>query len=336
MLFRSRAAREGVLIKGGAHLESLGALTAIAFDKTGTLTVGKPELTDVVAFSGKEADLLIVAAALESRSAHPLAQAVVAAAKARGLTWNDAEKVEAITGKGVQGEVDGQKIIIGNAKLFENEGIPEAIQQQISRLQTEGKTIMLIRMDNRFLGILGLADTPRVGAREMLERLHRLGIRKTIMLTGDNEMVGQAIARAVGLDEVKAGLLPEDKVKVMEELAQSHGQVAMVGDGVNDAPAMARATVGIAMGGAGTDVALETADVALMGDDLGKLPFVVALSRRSRAVIRQNLWMSLGVVAMLIPATLMGWAGIAVAVLIHEGSTLVVVVNALRLLAYKP
>jgi Cd2+/Zn2+-exporting ATPase len=181
-----------------------------------------------------------------------------------------------------------------------------------------------------------LADTPRVGAREMLERLHRLGIRKTIMLTGDNEMVGQAIARAVGLDEVKAGLLPEDKVKVMEELAQSHGQVAMVGDGVNDAPAMARATVGIAMGGAGTDVALETADVALMGDDLGKLPFVVALSRRSRAVIRQNLWMSLGVVAMLIPATLMGWAGIAVAVLIHEGSTLVVVVNALRLLAYKP
>jgi len=330
------AAREGVLIKGGAHLESLGALTAIAFDKTGTLTMGKPELTDVVAFSGKEADLLIVAAALESRSAHPLAQAVVTTAKARGLTWNDAEKVEDVTGKGLRGEVDGQKVIIGNAKLFDGKPIPDVIQQAMLRLQAEGKTIMLIQMKGQFLGILGLADTPRTGTREALERLHQLGIRKTIMLTGDNEIVGQAIARAVGLDEVKAGLLPEDKVKVMEELAQRYGQVAMVGDGVNDAPAMARATVGIAMGGAGTDVALETADVALMGDDLGKLPFVVALSRRSRTVIRQNLWMSLGVVALLIPATLLGWAGIAVAVLIHEGSTLVVVINALRLLAYKP
>jgi Cd2+/Zn2+-exporting ATPase len=156
------------------------------------------------------------------------------------------------------------------------------------------------------------------------------------MLTGDNEIVGQAIAQAVGLDEVRSGLLPEDKVKAMEELAQSYGQVAMVGDGVNDAPAMARATVGIAMGGAGTDVALETADVALMADDLSKLPFAVALSRASKDVIRQNLWVSLGVVALLIPATLSGWAGIGVAVLIHEGSTLLVVINALRLLAYNP
>jgi len=194
---------------------------------------------------------------------------------------------------------------------------------------------MLIQMDGQFLGILGLADTPRMGTREMLEHLYRAGIRKTIMLTGDNETVSQAIARAVGLDEVKAGLLPEDKLRVMEELVQRYGQVAMVGDGVNDAPAMARATVGIAMGGAGTDVALETADVALMADDLSKLPFAVALSHASRSVIRQNLGVSLGVVALLIPATLLGWAGIGVAVLIHEGSTLLVVINALRLLAYK-
>jgi Cd2+/Zn2+-exporting ATPase len=300
------------------------------------LTLGKPQLTDVVAITGDEASLLTTAATLESHSAHPLAQAVMAEAKARGLTWGDPEKVEAITGKGLRGEVDGQMVTIGNLRLFENEAIPEVIQQQMRRLQAEGKTIMLIQMDSQFLGVLGLADTPREGTREMLDHLHRLGIRKTIMLTGDNEIVGQAIAQAVGLDEVRSGLLPEDKVKAMEELAQSYGQVAMVGDGVNDAPAMARATVGIAMGGAGTDVALETADVALMADDLSKLPFAVALSRASKDVIRQNLWVSLGVVALLIPATLSGWAGIGVAVLIHEGSTLLVVINALRLLAYNP
>jgi Cd2+/Zn2+-exporting ATPase len=331
----ARAARGGVLIKGGAHLENLGVLTAIAFDKTGTLTVGKPKVTDVVAISGDEARLLTIAAAVESRSAHPLAQAVVAEAKGRGLTWSEVGKTESVTGKGVRAEFDEQKIAIGNARLFDGESIPEVIQQHAERLQTEGKTIMLTQADGQFLGIFALADTPREGVKQVLERLHQTGIRKTIMLTGDNERVGRAIADAVGLDEVKAGLLPEDKVKAMEELAQRYGQVAMVGDGVNDAPAMARATVGIAMGGAGTDVALEAADVALMGDDLSRLPFAVALSRASKRIIRQNLWVSLGVVALLVPATLFGWAGIGVAVLIHEGSTLVVVLNALRLLAYR-
>jgi Cd2+/Zn2+-exporting ATPase len=331
----ARAARGGVLIKGGAHLENLGVLTAIAFDKTGTLTVGKPAVTDVVAVSGNEEHLLTIAAAVESRSAHPLAQAVVVEAKRRGLTWNEAGETESVTGKGVRAEFDGKKVTIGNVKLFDGEPIPDAIQQQVERLQTEGKTIMLIQADGQFLGVVALADTPREDVREVLARLHQLGIRKTIMLTGDNERVGRAIADAVGLDEVRAGLLPEDKVKAMEELGKRYGQVAMVGDGVNDAPAMARATVGIAMGGAGTDVALETADVALMADDLSKLPFAVALSRASRRIIRQNLWVSMGVVALLIPATLFGWAGIGLAVLIHEGSTIIVVVNALRLLAYK-
>jgi Cd2+/Zn2+-exporting ATPase len=299
------------------------------------LTIGKPRVTDVVAVIVDEARLLTVAAAVESRSAHPLAQAVVAEAKGRGLTWSEAGKTESVTGKGVRAEFEGQKVAIGNAKLFDGESLPEVIQQHILRLQTEGKTIMLIQVDGQFLGVVALADTPREGVRGVLERLHQLGIRKTIMLTGDNEGVGRAIANTVGLDEVKAGLLPEDKVKAMEELSQRYGQVAMVGDGVNDAPAMARATVGIAMGGAGTDVALETADVALMADDLSKLPFAVALSRASRRIIRQNLWVSLGVVALLIPATLFGWTGIGVAVLLHEGSTLVVVLNALRLLAYR-
>ncbi|ODU03224.1 MAG: cadmium-transporting ATPase, partial [Thiobacillus sp. SCN 63-1177] len=325
----ARAARGGVLIKGGAHLENLGVLTAIAFDKTGTLTVGKPKVTDVVAVSGDEAGLLTLAAAVESRSAHPLAQAVVAEAKRRGLSWSEAGEVESVTGKGVRAEFDGQKVAIGNARLFDGEAVPEVIQQQAERLQAEGKTLMLIQANGQFLGVLALADTP------VLEGLRRIGIRKTIMLTGDNERVGRAIADAVGLDEVRAGLLPEDKVKAMEALGEQYGRVAMVGDGVNDAPAMARATVGIAMGGAGTDVALETADVALMADDLSKLPFAVALSCASRRIIRQNLLVSLGVVALLIPATLFGWAGIGLAVLIHEGSTVVVVVNALRLLAYE-
>ncbi|MDP2818912.1 MAG: heavy metal translocating P-type ATPase [Polaromonas sp.] len=331
----ARAARGGVLIKGGVHLENLGVLTAIAFDKTGTLTVGKPKVTDVVAVVGDEARLLTVAAAVESRSAHPLAQAVATEAKNRDLSWSEAGEVEAVTGKGVRADFEGQKIAIGNAKLFDGESIPEVVQQHALRLQAEGKTIMLIQADGQFLGVVALADTPREGVRGVLERLHQLGIQKTIMLTGDNEGVGRAIANSVGLDEVKAGLLPEDKVKAMEELEARYGQVAMVGDGVNDAPAMARATVGIAMGGASTDVALETADVALMADDLSRLPFAVALSRASRRIIRQNLWVSLGVVAVLIPATLFGWAGIGLAVLVHEGSTIVVVINALRLLAYK-
>ena len=330
----ARAARGGVLIKGGVHLENLGVLTAIAFDKTGTLTVGRPKVTDVVAVSGDETGLLTIAAAVESRSAHPLAQAVVTEAKGRGLSWREAGEVEAVTGKGLRAQFDGKKIAIGNVKMFEGESVPDVVQKHATRLQTEGKTIMLIQADGQFLGVVALADTPREGVKQVLERLHQIGIRKTIMLTGDNEGVARAIASAVGLDEVKAGLMPEDKVKAMEELGQRYGQVAMIGDGVNDAPAMARATVGIAMGGAGTDVALETADVALMADDLSKLPFAVALSRASKRIIRQNLYVSLGVVALLIPATLFGWAGIGIAVLVHEGSTVVVVVNALRLLGY--
>ncbi len=220
----ARAARGGVLIKGGAHLENLGVLTAIAFDKTGTLTIGKPKLTDVVAVSGNEERLLTIAAAVENRSAHPLAQAVVTEAKRRGLTWGEAGEVEAVTGKGVRAEFEGQKVAIGNARLFDGESLPEVIQQHVLRLQAEGKTIMLIQVDGQFLGVVALADTPREGVRGVLERLHQLGIRKTIMLTGDNEGVGRAIANTIGLDEVKAGLLPEDKVKAMEELGQRHGR----------------------------------------------------------------------------------------------------------------
>ena len=331
----ARAARAGVLIKGGAHLENLGRLTAIAFDKTGTITEGRPRLTDIVAFDMPESELLALAAAVESRSGHPLAQAIVVAARERGLRWEESADAQAVTGKGIRAMLGGRRIEIGNLKLFDGENMAAEFAAQLERLESAGRTTMLVRVDGRCAGILGLMDTPRAGAGEMLAELRALGIAKTVMLTGDNERVARAVAQGVGLSEVRASLLPEDKVGAIASLVEQYGLAAMVGDGVNDAPALARATVGIAMGGAGSDVALETADVVLMGDELGKLPFAVALSRAARSAIRQNLLISLGVVALLIPATLFGWAGIGVAVLIHEGSTIVVVLNALRLLSYR-
>ncbi len=343
----AQAARNGVLIKGGVHLENLGAVRAIAFDKTGTITQGRPEVTDVVANHLPEEVVLKVAAAVEIRSNHPLAQAVVREAQRQGLELPPADSLEIVTGRGVRSSLDGRPVLIGNLKLFEAEGlaVPDSIRTQVERLEAEGKTTMVIygpepaadggweRSD--FLGLIALADVPRPEARETLARLKALGIREMVMLTGDNERVAAAIAQTVGLTEVRANLLPEQKVDAIKALLAQHGRVAMVGDGVNDAPALAQATVGVAMGGAGTDVALETADVALMADDLTKLPFAVGLSRQARWVIRQNLIASLGVVALLIPAALFGLVGIGLAILAHEGSTLVVVANALRLLGYR-
>ncbi len=330
----ARAARGGVLIKGGAHLENLRTLSVIAFDKTGTITTGKPSITDVVAFDEDEATLLATAASVESRSGHPLARAVVQAARARKLEWPTASDVQAVTGKGMHARVSSRQVSIGNLRLFEHDDVPDSVRQQVARLESLGKTTMLIRIDGVFVGLLALADTPRPGMRELFARLASLGVGKTVMLTGDNEQVAKAVAATVGISDVRADLLPEEKLKVIDQLMKDHGQVAMVGDGVNDAPAMARATVGIAMGGAGTDVALETADVALMADDLSRLPFAIALGRASHSIIQQNLWAAFGVVALLIPAALFGWASMGIAVLIHEGATVLVVLNALRLLRY--
>lgn len=335
----ARAARGGVLIKGGVHLENLRMLSVIALDKTGTITTGKPSVTDVVVLQGNEASLLAIAASVESRSGHPLAQAVVQAARARQLNWPAASDVQAVTGKGMHALVSSSNISIGNLRLFEPGSVPDAVRAQVVQLEAQGKTVMLVRADGAFIGLLGLADTPRPGMREVLAQLAALGVGKTIMLTGDNEQVAKAVAASVGISEVRAGLLPEDKLKIIDELMREHGHglggVAMVGDGVNDAPAMARATIGIAMGGAGTDVALATADVALMADDLFRLPFAIALSRASHTIIQQNLWAAFGVVALLIPATLFGWASMGIAVAFHEGVTVLVVLNALRLLRFK-
>lgn len=334
----AQAARKGVLIKGGEHLENLGSLQALAMDKTGTITVGKPEVTDVVPIGTVAPDeLLRIAAAVERRSQHPLAKAIVRYAEGRSLEIPAAGELQSLTARGVRSTVAGQTVEIGSLRLWQEDQVlvPDEVQATVDRLQANGRSIVVVRQERRWLGVVGIADQPRPGVREVLNDLRRLGIRTIVMLTGDNKGVGQAVAKEVGIDQVQAELLPEDKVTTIQALLRTHGQVAMIGDGVNDAPALANATVGIAMGGAGTAVALETADVALMGDDLAKLPFAIGLSRQARAVIRQNLYVSLGVIALLIVATTTGYFGIGPAVVAHEGSTLIVIANALRLLVYK-
>lgn len=336
----AQAARNGVLIKGGAHLEGLASIRSLALDKTGTITVGEPSVTDVVPMAGvADAFLLTTAASVEQRSQHPLAKAVVRHAIAQQLTVPLAGDLQSVTARGVRAPVDGAVVEIGRALLFTDAGVvvPQAVSDAVKRLEDAGRSTMIVRRIGHtpeFLGVLGLADEPRANARETLIALRRTGIQRIIMLTGDNAGIGNAVGTAVGVDEVRAGLLPEDKVTSIKELAAA-GPVAMVGDGVNDAPALAHATVGIAMGGAGTAAALETADVALMGDDLSRLPFAIALARQAKRVIRQNLFVSLGVIIVLVVATVTGVASIGAAVIAHEGSTLVVIANALRLLRFR-
>jgi len=337
----ARAARGGVLIKGGRPLEDLGVITALAFDKTGTLTEGKPKLTDVVPLGDiEENELLKIAVAVENLSDHPLAKAVVRDGKERlkGTDINDASDLEAVLGKGIKASLGKDKIYIGNLDLYEDldeAKPPEEISNKVKELEGGGNTTMLIRRNKEYIGIIALMDTPREAAKETLKKLKEIGIKRMIMLTGDNQKVADAVAKEIGLTDAWGSLLPEEKVDAIKKLKEQESKVAMVGDGVNDAPAMANSTVGIAMGAAGSDVALETADIALMADKLETLPFAIGLSRKAKTIIKQNLWVSLGIVALLIPSTIMGWANIGIAVVIHEGSTLLVVFNALRLLAYK-
>ncbi len=336
----ARAGRGGVLVKGGAALENLATLSVVAFDKTGTLTEGKPRLVDIVPANGvAEAELLAVAVAIEEQSDHPLAAAVVrdASPKLGSAQRLIAKGVESITGKGVRGRIDGAIVHVGKPAMFDGENglvMSDDVREAARRLEQEGRTVMIVQRGQRSLGALGLIDVERTFAAAVITDLRALGIARMIMLTGDNQKVADAIAMKVGLDEARGALMPADKVAYIRKL-RGDGAIAMVGDGVNDAPALAEATVGIAMGAAGSDVALEPADVALMADDLRHLPFAVGLSRRTSAIIRQNLWASLGVVALLIPATLFG-LNIGAAIVVHEGSTLLVVANALRLLAYRP
>lgn len=332
----AQAARHGVLIKGGVHLENLGRLKTIAFDKTGTLTTGRFAVTDVVSLDGVKADdILRTAAALEEQSNHPLAAAIVAEANRRNLVIPRASAVENLAGRGMRARVEDAPVTIGAWRAFSDDGEKHPIRERVSKLEESGQTVVIVQEAGEFVGLIGLADQPRERTKDVMQRLHDRGISRRIMLTGDNTSVARSVAARLGIDEFHAELLPEKKLTVIRELQDRHGPIAMVGDGVNDAPALAAATVGIAMGGGGTAVALETADVALMGDDLSKLSFAVGLSRASQRIIQQNLAIALGVIGVLLLAAFAGAIPLSVAVALHEGSTVVVALNALRLLGWK-
>ncbi|NOY29833.1 MAG: cadmium-translocating P-type ATPase [Planctomycetes bacterium] len=328
------AAKNGVLIKGGVFVEAPAHLKAIAMDKTGTLTEGKPAVVDVVPLSGhSETELLERAAALESQSNHPLARAIVAEANVRDINIPAADEFEIIQGKGARGRIEGKPYWLGSHRYLEErkQETPE-VHEQLEAMQQAGRTVVVVGNDKHVCGFITLADTLRPTAAETLLQLRNAGIEHLVMLTGDNQGTADVIAGEVGIDEVHAELLPADKVTAVESLVEKYGQVAMVGDGVNDAPALARATLGIAMGAAGSDAAIETADIALMADDLSKLPWLIEHSRRTLTIIRQNILFSLAVKALFVVLTFAGFASLWAAIAADMGASLLVIFNGLRLL----
>ena len=335
----ARAARAGVLVKGGAPLETLGRVKAMAFDKTGTLTWGAPRVTSVTpAADVPESELIRTLVAVEALSDHPLAEAIVRdleprVPQAERLTATD---LNAVVGRGVTATIDGERVDVGNLRMFDEQqlALTGTLADAYTQARDSGQTLMIIRRGDRFLGIVGVMDASRAESAQVLSALRGANVGQLVMISGDNQRVADAVGREVGVDTAIGELLPEDKVAQITRLAETHRPIAMVGDGVNDAPAMARADVGIAMGAAGSTVALETCDIALMSDDLGRVPFAVRLSRATSRIIRQNLIASLAIVAFLILATFLG-LNIGAVVLIHEGSTLIVVGNALRLLNFE-
>ncbi len=326
-----RAGKSGVLIKGGMHLENLGKIKAIAFDKTGTLTKGKPVVTEIVSVKEPERVVLELAHSVERFSEHPLAQAVVQKATTSKTRYFEASDFEALIGAGAKARMHDQTVYVGKAELFKELGHNLEKIPDIQRLRNRGNTVILVGTEKVIAGLIAIRDEIRPEAEDAINKLRKMGI-KIAMLTGDNAVTANAIAEHLKIDEVKADLKPVDKIKAIEELQTVHGEVAMVGDGVNDAPALAKATVGIAMGTAGTDAAIEAADVALMADDLEKLIFAIALGKRARKISRQNIIFSLVLLAVLVPSALIGVMTVAFAVLVHESSELLAVANGLRLL----
>ena len=328
------AARDGVLFKGGAALEDFGNATIVALDKTGTLTEGRMMVTDIVPLEGTRDEVLGVLAALEASSEHPIARSVGAAAAEAGLSITDADEVSAVPGMGLEGHVEGRPYWAGNRKLAAAQGVALApeVEAGLRRLEADAKTTLLIG-DERVLGLVGIADTVRPTARETLSRLKAQGVSRIVMLTGDHADVAGAVGAQLGIapEDIHAGLLPEDKVDLVRQLSEEHS-VAYIGDGVNDAAALATASVGVAMGTAGSDVALEAADVALLSDDLTKLPRTFALAREANRIIRQNLAFALGIMVLMVVITLFWHLPLPLGVIGHEGGTLLVVANGLRLL----
>ena len=334
------ASRRGVLVKGGVHLEDMGRVRAVVFDKTGTLTRGAPSVTDVLAAGGSASEVLALAAAVESRSAHPVAAAVVRYAQQQGVPWKPAAEVVEFPGRGASGRVRGAQVLVGSHRLFDERGLCDhRLDAELARLEAQGKTAVLVgRLDEGsangdgvVLGALGVADDLRPEAAEAVASLRRAGLR-VAMLSGDNARTADAIAARLGIEERRADLLPEDKVRHVAEMQRTLGPVAMVGDGVNDAPALATATVGLAMGRGGSDVALETADIALMSEDLRRIPEAIHLGRATRRVIRQNIVLSLAVKAAVLALALAGYGSLWAAVAADMGASLLVIGNGMRLL----
>jgi Cd2+/Zn2+-exporting ATPase len=328
------AANHGVLIKGGAHLERAARVRCVAFDKTGTLTRGTPEVVDVMAFAGMPARAMVaLAAAIERRSEHPIGQAILQYAAAAGIVAPPGDNVRALAGRGAEGEVGGASVLIGNHRLFEERGLcSPALHLRLEDLGAAGRTAVLVAQDDRVVGLIAVADRARDGGREAIDRLRREGIESVVLLTGDSAGPARALAGQLGLDEFQADLLPEHKVAAIADLRRRFGSVAMVGDGVNDAPALASADVGMAMGAAGTDAALETADVALMADELLKIPYTFRLSRATVRNIKINLAISLVMKAAFVALAVAGVATLWMAVIADTGASIVVIANALRLL----
>ena len=332
-----RSARNGILIKGGEYLETSAKISAVAVDKTGTLTEGRPVLTDIVVLN-PEADrreVLRWAAAAEAGSEHPLARPILDTAREEGVAPEDLPgSVTPVVGKGIVADAHGKRVLIGNVPLLEQYEIVNDAGAAVAanKLAAAGKTPMIVAVDESVLGVIGVADTIREDAPEMIRRLHAGGVRKVVMLTGDTRIVAEAIGEAVGIDEIHASLLPEDKLDAVARLQREGHTVAMVGDGVNDAPALATADIGVAMGAAGSAVAVETADIALMGDNLLKLPEAISLAKRTVNVMRQNIWISLITVVVLLVGVFAGGVTMAIGMLVHEGSVLIVILNAMRLL----
>ena len=332
------AANNGVLIKGGIHLEEAGALKAIAFDKTGTLTKGVPAVTDIVTYSGNENDLLTITAAIEKGSQHPLASALMREAESKGLDFDKlvVEDFQSITGKGVKAKVNNEMYYVGSPKIFEEiHGVLESNQKrQINDIEAQGKTVMVLGNEEEILSLIAVADEIRETSKAVINQLNKIGI-ETVMLTGDNERTAREIGKQVGVSDIKASLLPEDKLNFIKELRGKHKKVGMVGDGVNDAPALAASTVGVAMGGAGTDTALETADIALMSEDLNQLPYTIKLSRKAVTIIKQNITFSLAIKLLALLLVIPGWLTLWIAIFADMGATLLVTLNSLRLLKRK-
>lgn len=339
-------ARRGVLFKGGVYVEQAAGIKVVAFDKTGTLTLGKPQVTDIVPLPGLrpvgESELMGLAAAVEAKSEHPLAQAIVEAARRRGLVLAEATAFQSESGKGARAIVAGQAVAIGNLRYFDGlqcEGL-EAARHRLEQLLDQGKTSMLVArlLDGsraELLGLIAIADVVRPEAAEVVRDLKDMGVERVVMLTGDHQRVAQSIARQVGVDEYYAELLPDDKLRIIGELQKQVGPLAMVGDGVNDAPGLAKANIGIAMGAAGSDVALETADVVLMADDLRNIPYLMALSRQTRKTLLTNLGFAVFMIGLMLTGIFLVRLPLPLAVVGHEGGTVLVSLNGLRLLLYR-